>query len=242
MRWLLPFSERWSYGDAVFIIDPWIWLLLGAALLLSSEWSKQARIRWGVLAILATAAVTATGAVPVPAKLIWIAGIGTLAGLQRARLRLDTSGVRALGLAAAVYVVLLVLIDPIETRIVRRQAERSGVTGIIDVMVAPAPANPFGSTFIIATENHYRFGSFRWLPAPAIRLDPAKVRVGRSSATDRAAHVGPMHDYLVWSRYPFFTVEQSVEGQVVRAGDLRYARERSAGSLAGITVVVSGGD
>ncbi len=32
IRLLLPFSGRWFYGDAVFIIDPWFWLLLAAAL------------------------------------------------------------------------------------------------------------------------------------------------------------------------------------------------------------------
>lgn len=26
IRLLMPFSERWFYGDAPFIVDPWIWL------------------------------------------------------------------------------------------------------------------------------------------------------------------------------------------------------------------------
>ena len=29
VRWLMPFSSRWFYGDALFIVDPWMWLLLG---------------------------------------------------------------------------------------------------------------------------------------------------------------------------------------------------------------------
>jgi inner membrane protein len=29
VRLLTPFSWRWFYGDAVFIIDPWLWLTLG---------------------------------------------------------------------------------------------------------------------------------------------------------------------------------------------------------------------
>src|SRR5262245_3988116 len=28
MRWLMPLSGRWWYGDTLFIIDPWIWLAL----------------------------------------------------------------------------------------------------------------------------------------------------------------------------------------------------------------------
>lgn len=29
VRLLMPFSERWFYGDALQIIDPWVWLALG---------------------------------------------------------------------------------------------------------------------------------------------------------------------------------------------------------------------
>src|SRR5918911_1721036 len=30
VRPLLPFSPRWAYGDIVFVVDPWIWLILGS--------------------------------------------------------------------------------------------------------------------------------------------------------------------------------------------------------------------
>jgi inner membrane protein len=39
MRWLAPFSGRWFYGDAVFIVDPWLLLVLAGGVLL-------ARLRW----------------------------------------------------------------------------------------------------------------------------------------------------------------------------------------------------
>ena len=29
VRLLMPFSSEWFYGDAVFIVDPWLWLALG---------------------------------------------------------------------------------------------------------------------------------------------------------------------------------------------------------------------
>ena len=29
IRLLMPFDGRWFYGDALFIVDPWVWLLLG---------------------------------------------------------------------------------------------------------------------------------------------------------------------------------------------------------------------
>jgi len=35
VRLLMPFSRRWFYGDALFIVDPWVWLALLAGILAS---------------------------------------------------------------------------------------------------------------------------------------------------------------------------------------------------------------
>ena len=35
VRWLMPFSGRWFYGDTLFIVDPWVWLALGTGVALS---------------------------------------------------------------------------------------------------------------------------------------------------------------------------------------------------------------
>jgi inner membrane protein len=35
IRLLMPFSARWFYGDALFIVDPWMWLALGAGVWLT---------------------------------------------------------------------------------------------------------------------------------------------------------------------------------------------------------------
>jgi inner membrane protein len=35
IRLLMPFSDRWFYGDSVFIVDPYWWALLGATLILA---------------------------------------------------------------------------------------------------------------------------------------------------------------------------------------------------------------
>jgi inner membrane protein len=42
IRLLMPFSARWFYGDALFIIDPWMWLALGAGI-----WLTVRRVRRG---------------------------------------------------------------------------------------------------------------------------------------------------------------------------------------------------
>src|SRR5687768_14622499 len=37
VRLLTPFDWRWLYGDAVFIIDPWLWVTLGLGIWLSAR-------------------------------------------------------------------------------------------------------------------------------------------------------------------------------------------------------------
>jgi inner membrane protein len=56
IRCLMPFSERWFYGDALFIIDLWIWSALGLGLWLSrrrERWTGVAHPRPALLAIIA---------------------------------------------------------------------------------------------------------------------------------------------------------------------------------------------
>src|SRR5687768_8454124 len=35
VRLLMPFSDRWFYGDALFIVDPWVWISLLAGVILA---------------------------------------------------------------------------------------------------------------------------------------------------------------------------------------------------------------
>lgn len=43
VRWLMPFSGRWFYGDTLFIVDPWLWLILGTGYVLSGERRRSRR-------------------------------------------------------------------------------------------------------------------------------------------------------------------------------------------------------
>jgi inner membrane protein len=45
VRLLMPFDRRWFYGDALFIIDPWLWLALGAGVLASRRGRTPAPAR-----------------------------------------------------------------------------------------------------------------------------------------------------------------------------------------------------
>src|SRR5688572_29741452 len=52
MRWLMPFSGRWFYGDTLFIVDPWLWAMLGVGVALARRTgSRPARIALGGSAV-----------------------------------------------------------------------------------------------------------------------------------------------------------------------------------------------
>ena len=50
VRWLMPFSGRWFYGDTLFIVDPWMWLALGLGVALGgrSRGPRPARLALGL--------------------------------------------------------------------------------------------------------------------------------------------------------------------------------------------------
>jgi inner membrane protein len=57
VRLLMPFSGRWFYGDAVFIVDVWIWLALGIGVWRSVHGHTPRAARWALA--IATAYVLA---------------------------------------------------------------------------------------------------------------------------------------------------------------------------------------
>jgi inner membrane protein len=62
VRLLMPFSERWFYGDTLFIIDVWLWTALGLGVWLSGRRRRKGAAHAGRPALLSlglTAAYTA---------------------------------------------------------------------------------------------------------------------------------------------------------------------------------------
>jgi inner membrane protein len=60
VRWLMPFSGQWFYGDVLFIIDPFMWLVLGAGVFWSWRWRQRRRgatnivrpVQWALIIVL----------------------------------------------------------------------------------------------------------------------------------------------------------------------------------------------
>jgi inner membrane protein len=63
VRWLMPFSEHWFYGDTLFIVDPWVWLALGLGVGLSRFRGSTRPARVALWVAFGYAAAMAVGAV-----------------------------------------------------------------------------------------------------------------------------------------------------------------------------------
>ena len=82
VRFLLPWNARWFYGDMLFIVDPYIWLMLGGAVFLLTSNRRLKIVAWATLGSAITLLVLfapvqrAMGSGDLrPLHLIWIAGI-----------------------------------------------------------------------------------------------------------------------------------------------------------------------
>ena len=63
VRPLLPWSGKWFYGDLVFIIDPFLWLILGATVFLLTSRSRWQLSLWSLLATTLTVLIVYAGSV-----------------------------------------------------------------------------------------------------------------------------------------------------------------------------------
>ena len=246
MRWLLPLRPEWTYGDALFIVDPWIWLVLGGALFLAEPSAGARQTVWlGFWALAAGLVVLAP--VPLEARVGWCLALSAVLAARFLPGWVELSGadrlVRRAGIVTAAYMAVMVGLDLAASRQVARVAEAAGVDGVRGVMVAPRPADPLAGDVVVRTGTSYVVGEYSWLGRPAVRLEtdgalPIRHGPGLGPETlDRvaaAATASPRaRDFLVWSRFPLWTVRERPGGWSVRIEDMRY---RGRGSLGGLVV------
>ena len=187
VRLLMPFSGRWFYGDAVFILDPWLWVAFAAAFVSGGRGAVRHCRIWLLIAGL------------------YISGMLTSAGAAR--------------------------------RVVAEEWIRLNGAPPAALMVGPVPVNPLRKRVIVDAGDHYRTGSFAWLPR---RLHLEESRVPKN---DEHPAVGATRSHpqvaaiLVWARFPFWTVSPAAAGGWhVTVGDMRFASMRRGGFSASTLV------
>jgi inner membrane protein len=258
MRWLLPFDGAWSYGDSVFIVDPWLWLLLGGATFLAFSESARARILWGALALLLSLPVLLVEGLPGWSRALWLLGLAGIV-LLRWRTAAPARGAASRGAAshgaaahgaaarlllgvAVLYIAGMVAQTSAAERIALEEAEARGLGPVTALMVGPIPVEPLARHVIVETADSYWTGSFRWTTTPRVSWDEEVLpRVSGDPGLIGIAEGHPeAARYLVWARFPLWEVRSDPDGKGhrVRIRDVRYL-DREAGGLGGIEVRIS---
>jgi inner membrane protein len=172
VRLLTPFDWRWFYGDAVFIIDPWLWLVLGAGV-----WLARRRRS------------------PAPSRF-------------------------ALGIATIYVVAMLISAHAARDIVSAQWMEAHGVRPQA-LMVGPRLISPLTRDVIVDAGNHYEWGSFSW---PS-RLELSRDQIPKNDErpeVEAAQHDPGVRAFLVWSRFPFWTLEPAAGGARVTVTDARF--------------------
>jgi inner membrane protein len=232
IRLLSPFSDRWYYGDTLFIVDPWLWLMLGGALFLAHSATVRAVAGWAALGLVASLLVLG-GPAPIVAKALWIAGLTALAlarlSARDACRRRGAAIVTVAAAVAGVYVVAMLLSAVYARGYVLAELSRRGVGPVKALMVGPVPATPFRRDVVAQTSDGYRFGVLRFDPAPRLDLIVGERGFRPKPAADpltRAALADPtIRGFVGWARFPYVETELLQDGRAqVWVLDARYVQ------------------
>jgi inner membrane protein len=231
VRFLYPFDRRWFYGDTLFIVDPWVWLLLGAGVILGARVgasSRKATVGWAALAVLASAMLL-TAADSIPGKMVWLSGVGAVAAVQVAGRPSTERGRRRLaGVCVALFATYVAL--SVGAAVASRSLVRRVVGEPIErLMVGPLPLTPARREAVAITNNELRYGRFRWLASPRFEwVDWSRPLPPRSPVLDAAWNDPSIRGFAGWARFPWAEIDEHPDFWEVHFMDARYTLERGA--------------
>ena len=143
-----PFDAHWYYGDAVFIFEPLIWVLLGTAAVCNAR-GRTPRTTLGVGVSTLLVLVSIAGIVPLRA----IAAVAVAGGLFFAAVRSVRPRTRSV--AALALTMLFMAGMSMLSRLAKSTAHASVTAGteVVDVIVTPDPAMPVCWSVIVLARD-----------------------------------------------------------------------------------------
>jgi inner membrane protein len=135
-----PLSSRWFYGDAVFILEPWIWMLLGVGVVLSTV-NRVGRALLGAVLVGLVILGAFLRVVPI-VSLIALAAVAAVLGAVLLKREPRVRAATALALAT-VFVSGLFALREVARGEVLAALGPSERSRIVDVVLSSSAANPF---------------------------------------------------------------------------------------------------
>jgi inner membrane protein len=250
---LLPWNPRWFYGDFVFIIDPFIWIVLGGAAFLLTAKKRKHLLIWIVIALVPSYIVLVGPAAPerlineILFRLLWIVALIVLVTFYRRKIH-EQHGARIavvalvmvtlyLGGLAGAHALALGRAKLQAANIATRNAEK-----VVKVAAMPTAANPAEWVSVMETDQAtYRFHTSLWRATPGETDVPDVLRYEKpkglsAEAVAEAERDGRSQIFLGFARFPVMRVigEDCATQTLVQFADLRYTepgRNRGTFSL-----------
>lgn len=243
IRFWLPWSPKWSYGDLVFIIDPYIWLILGGAAFLLGARTRSMKFMWAGIAAATTYLIVAgPRSSSLPNRnllaLLWIVVLIALIVLfvKGARARWGSKiAYVAFALVLGYWTLLAFAHARAVTRgneVAARLASSNGET-VKRLASMPQVANPFGWDCVFETDRAtYRFDLA--LVGDTQRGDAVRY-VKTPELVEKVLPQKPARVFLGFARFPVLQLEDPdcTTQTLVHLADLRYTEPgRSRGTFA----------
>ena len=228
VRLLMPFDERWFYGDTLFIVDPWIWLVLAAGVLLARQTNLAESAFWFVVAAISSWLILTTDDVNFWIQSAWFGGMALIVVLRIKRTPgISTPAYARVSLAMSVmYICTLYGVARISENMITDEYD-----DLLQVQSNPQPGNPFSHRFILVYDQYYRI----------IDAQGKKHEVPREKANpivNRAMQSESIRGFVNWVRFPYWELEETTQGWRVKFWDLRYQGPGSRGASIGFAEVV----
>jgi inner membrane protein len=237
VRFLLPWNPKWFYGDFVFIIDPFIWLILGSAGFLLTAKTRKQRVVWAVICVVTSLLVLRGPSGPrlaldeIVIRLVWVATLIVVVSLYRRNLG-QRAGAK---LAIAALIIVTAYFGGLAATHLEalRQAKSYSSTiatangeQVVRVVAMPTVANPTRWVCAMETDRatyRFEFSLLRQLsPETSIRYQkPAGMQ---SQAVEEARRDSRAEVFLGFARFPVVRVvgEDCATQTLVQFADLRY--------------------
>jgi inner membrane protein len=225
VRPLLPFDNSWFYGDLVFIVDPWFWLILGGGLFLQSGSELNEKLLYCLLGLVTSALILFVDLVSVPAKVLWLVGLAVLVAC-RLKLSEPISPGRACQAALFIllgYLVLLYGLQRASLADAERYLRAQAPEPISKFSVSPSLSNPLRWEVLAESPHFFDYGAVRVGRPPAMPL--VSVPVSRDHpAVLKALATQEGKAMARFSRYLLADVEPAPGGRLVILRDGRFSR------------------
>jgi inner membrane protein len=211
VRLLMPFDGTWFYGDTLFIMDPWMWLLPLAAVVLARNQIPAVRSGGLVFALLAGIPVLGTDLTGPGVKMLWCLAVAMLLGLAWRFRAATPPGPWLAQLSLATLVIYICA-----TWGLARLAEHAWADpDVLQAQANPLPGSPFAHRLVLVYDDHYGL----------VTADGEQYQVPRQTPGPvvRAALASPsVRGFVNWMRFPYWEVQESESGWTVTLYDLRY--------------------